>query len=167
MIFHRIRILQHFLQNDSVFVVPAACEDLPPNMQAFDTVFSMGVLYHRRAPMDHLLELKQLLKPNGQLVLETLVVEGHENTVLVPDGRYGRMGNVWFIPSVAALKNYLEKIGFSDVRAVDVCQTSTQEQRSTDWMRFQSLSDFLDPNDNNKTVEGYPAPCRAIFTATV
>lgn len=90
--------LQHFLQNDRVFVVPAACEDLPPNMPAFDTVFSMGVLYHRRAPMEHLSELKQLLKPQGQLVLETLVVEGDENTVLVPDGRYSRMGNVWFIP---------------------------------------------------------------------
>lgn len=159
--------LQHFLQNDGVFVVPAACEDLPPNLQAFDTVFSMGVLYHRRSPMDHLLELKQLIKPGGQLVLETLVIDGDENAVLVPEGRYGRMGNVWFIPSTAALENWLKKMRFNDVRVVDACQTTTQEQRSTDWMRFQSLSDFLDPNDSNKTIEGYPAPRRTIFTATV
>lgn len=158
--------LQHFFQNDGVFVLPAACEDLPPNLQAFDTVFSMGVLYHRRSPMDHLLELKQLLKPNGQLVLETLVVEGDENTVLVPEGRYGRMGNVWFIPSTDALTVWLKKMRFNDVRLVDVCTTSIEEQRSTDWMRFQSLQDFLDPSDHNKTIEGYPAPRRAIFTAT-
>lgn len=157
--------LQHFLQNDRVFVVPAACEDLPQDMQAFDTVFSMGVLYHRRAPMDHLLELKQLLKPGGQLVLETLVVEGDENTVLVPGERYGRMGNVWFIPSVAALTRWLEKMRFRDIKVVDVCTTTTNEQRSTDWMTFQSLQDFLDPDDNSKTVEGYPAPMRAVLTA--
>lgn len=157
--------LQHFLQDSGVFVVPAACEDLPQDMQAFDTVFSMGVLYHRRSPMDHLLELKQLLKPDGQLVLETLVVEGDENTVLVPGDRYGRMGNVWFIPSVSALTRWLEKMRFRDVKVVDVCTTTTDEQRSTDWMTFQSLQDFLDPADQRKTVEGYPAPVRAVITA--
>jgi tRNA (mo5U34)-methyltransferase len=157
--------LQHFLQNDRVFVVPAACEDLPQNMQAFDTVFSMGVLYHRRAPMDHLLELKQLLKPDGQLVLETLVVAGDENTVLVPGERYGRMGNVWFIPSVAALTRWLEKMRFRDIKVADICTTTTNEQRSTDWMTFQSLQDFLDPDDPSKTIEGYPAPMRAVITA--
>lgn len=157
--------LQHFLQSDSVFVVPAACEDLPQDMQAFDTVFSMGVLYHRRAPMDHLLELKKLLKPGGQLVLETLIIAGDENTVLVPGERYGRMGNVWFIPSVAALTRWLEKMRFRDIKVVDVCTTTIEEQRSTDWMKFQSLQDFLDPNDSSKTVEGYPAPMRAVLTA--
>jgi tRNA (mo5U34)-methyltransferase len=158
--------LQHFLQNPDVFVVPAACEDLPDNLQAFDTVFSMGVLYHRRAPMDHLLELKQLLKPDGQLVLETLVVAGDENTVLVPGERYGRMGNVWFIPSVAALVRWLEKMRFRDIKVIDVCTTTIDEQRSTDWMTFQSLADFLDPTDSSKTIEGYPAPVRAVITAT-
>lgn len=158
--------LQHFLQDHGVFVVPAACEDVPPDLQAFDTVFSMGVLYHRRAPMDHLLELKQLLKPGGQLVLETLVIEGNENTVLVPGDRYGRMGNVWFIPSVPALVRWLEKMRFRDIKVVDVCTTTIEEQRSTDWMTFQSLADFLDPADSSKTVEGHPAPVRAVITAT-
>jgi tRNA (mo5U34)-methyltransferase len=125
----------------------------------------MGVLYHRRAPLDHLLELRQLLKPGGQLVLETLVVEGDENTVLVPVNRYARMGNVWFIPSVAAVIRWLEKMRFRDVQVIDVCRTSSEEQRSTDWMTFQSLADFLDPQDNSKTVEGYPAPLRAVITA--
>ncbi len=159
--------LQHFLQDNGVFVVPASCEELPPDMQAFDTVFSMGVLYHRRAPLDHLLELRQLLKPGGQLVLETLVVDGDENTVLVPPERYGRMGNVWFIPSAAAVKRWLEKMRFRDVHIVDINTTGTDEQRSTDWMTFQSLTDFLDPVDRSKTVEGHPAPMRAILTARI
>ena len=159
--------LKHFLPDLPAWHLPLALEELPAKLEGFDTVFSMGVLYHRRSPMDHLLELKQLIKPGGQLVLETLVIDGDENAVLVPEGRYGRMGNVWFIPSTAALENWLKKMRFNDVRVVDVCQTTTQEQRSTDWMRFQSLSDFLDPNDSNKTIEGYPAPRRTIFTATV
>lgn len=157
--------LQHFLQDEHVFVLPAACEELPAELQAFDTVFSMGVLYHRRSPLDHLLELRQLLKPDGQLVLETLVVEGDENAVLVPRDRYARMGNVWFIPSVAAVQRWLEKMRFRDVQVIDVCVTTSEEQRRTDWMTFQSLADFLDPADSSKTIEGYPAPRRAVFTA--
>nr|WP_169730591.1 DUF1698 domain-containing protein [Carnimonas nigrificans] len=40
------------------------------------------------------------------------------------------------------------------------------EQRSTEWMTFQSLKDFLDPEDQHKTIEGYPAPRRALLVAT-
>jgi tRNA (mo5U34)-methyltransferase len=32
-------------------------------------------------------------------------------------------------------------------------------------MRFESLADFIDPNNGSKTIEGHPAPLRAIFTA--
>lgn len=158
--------LQHFIRSDSVFVVPAGIDDMPAALRAFDTVFSMGVLYHRRSPFDHLLALRELLKPGGQLVLETLVVPGDNNTVLVPSGRYGRMGNVWCIPSVAALQLWLSKMRFGDVQCIDVSVTTVEEQRQTEWMTFQSLADFLDPTDHRKTVEGYPAPCRAVFTAT-
>lgn len=157
--------LQRYLNNPDVWVVPAGCEDMPAELQGFDTVFSMGVLYHRRSPMDHLLELRQLLKPGGQLVLETLVVDGDQHTALVPSGRYGMMGNVWFIPSVAACAHWLAKLKFTDIQVIDVNTTSLEEQRATDWMRFQSLQDFLDPNDQTKTVEGYPAPKRAVLTA--
>ena len=157
--------LQKYLQRDEVWVIPAGIEQVPAKLQAFDTVFSMGVLYHRRSPMDHLLELRDCLRPGGQLVLETLVIEGGPGDTLVPEGRYARMGNVWFLPSVDTLQGWLRKLGFVDVQLVDITVTSTSEQRSTDWMRFHSLADFLDPNDSSKTIEGYPAPCRAIVTA--
>jgi len=48
---------------------------------------------------------------------------------------------------------------------VDVTDTTIDEQRSTDWMRFNSLQDFLDPENPSRTVEGYPGPRRATVIA--
>ena len=144
-------------------LLPLALEDLPPGLAAFDTVFSMGVLYHRRSPFDHLFALKDCLRPGGELVLETLVIEGGAGEVLVPEGRYAQMRNVWFLPTVATLEGWLRRVGFRRIRCIDVSRTTTAEQRATDWMRFQSLADFLDPHDPERTVEGCPAPRRAIL----
>jgi tRNA (mo5U34)-methyltransferase len=157
--------LQKYLQQDDIWVLPVGIEDVPGKLQAFDTVFSMGVLYHRRSPMDHLQELRNCLVPGGELVLETLVIEGGPGDTLVPEGRYARMGNVWFLPSCDTLLGWLRKIGFSDPELVDVAVTSTDEQRATDWMTFHSLANFLDPQDPRRSIEGYPAPRRAMFTA--
>ena len=150
-----------------VDVLPVGIEDLPPKLQAFDTVFSMGVFYHRRSPMDHLRELKEALRPGGQLVLETLVIEGELGEVLVPEGRYAMMNNVWFLPSCATLVSWLRKMGFANPRVVDVCPTTPEEQRSTHWMRFHSLPEFLHPDNPALTAEGHPAPVRAVFLAEV
>ncbi|EKP4475633.1 tRNA 5-methoxyuridine(34)/uridine 5-oxyacetic acid(34) synthase CmoB [Cronobacter dublinensis] len=145
-------------------VLPLGIEQMPA-LNAFDTVFSMGVLYHRRSPLEHLWQLKDQLVNEGELVLETLVVEGNENTVLVPGERYAQMRNVYFIPSAPALKNWLEKCGFVDVRIADYSVTTVEEQRRTAWMQTESLADFLDPQDATKTREGYPAPLRAVLVA--
>ncbi len=148
-------------------VLPLGIEHMPAKMAAFDTVFSMGILYHRRSPMDHLRELRGLLRPGGQLVLETLVIDGPEGQVLVPEGRYGKMPNVWFLPSPDTLVSWMRKQGFVNPRVVDISATSIQEQRSTEWMTYDSLVDFLDPEDINKTAEGHPAPIRAVVVAEV
>ncbi|WP_456448111.1 tRNA 5-methoxyuridine(34)/uridine 5-oxyacetic acid(34) synthase CmoB [Thiolapillus sp.] len=162
--FHAIR---HFMaEPPKVYFLPLGIEVLPEHLEAFDTVFSMGILYHRRSPMDHLFDLKGCLRPGGELVLETLVVQGDENTVLVPKGRYAKMRNVWFIPSVPALTNWLQRCGYRNIQVVDVTPTRTAEQRRTDWMAFESLKDFLDPDNQDLTVEGYPAPLRATVVAT-
>ncbi len=159
--------IRHFMAAPpNVHFLPLGIESVPENLAAFDTVFSMGILYHRRSPMDHLFDLKGCLRPGGELVLETLVVEGDENSVLVPRGRYAKMRNVWFIPSTLALENWLRRCGFANVRTVDVTATNTEEQRRTDWMAFESLADFLDPKDPRLTVEGYPAPVRAVVVAS-
>lgn len=157
--------VRKLLGNDQrAHLLPLGIEQLPA-LKAFDTVFSMGVLYHRRSPLEHIWQLKDQLVSEGELVLETLVVEGDENTVLVPGDRYAQMRNVYFIPSALALKNWMEKCGFVDVRIADMSVTSTDEQRRTKWMVTESLADFLDPNDPTKTVEGYPAPLRAVLIA--
>ena len=161
----QFKAIQHYLNIETVHVLPLTLEQLPPKLKAFDTTFSMGVLYHRRSPIDHLTDLRDTLVSGGQLVLETLVVEGDEDTVFVPPERYARMGNVWFLPSPSALMKWMSKVGFIDVTLIDVTQTTVVEQRSTDWMTFYSLSNFLDSADHNKTVEGHPAPMRAIVTA--
>jgi tRNA (mo5U34)-methyltransferase len=157
--------LQKYLRKDGIWVLPQGIEQVPAKLQAFDTVFSMGVLYHRRSPMDHLQELRECLRPGGQLVLETLVIEGGPGQVLVPEGRYARMGNVWFLPTPETLLGWLRKLGFTDVELIDVTVTTTEEQRATEWMRFHSLADFLDPEDPSRSIEDHPAPRRAIVTA--
>jgi tRNA (mo5U34)-methyltransferase len=156
---------QHYIQDHHVTVLPLGIEDLPTKLRFFDTVFSMGILYHRRSPFDHLIELRDALCSGGELVLETLVIDGEEGEVLVPEGRYARMGNVWFLPSIKTLNLWLRKIGFKDVQLVDVTTTTVDEQRSTEWMSYYSLKQFLDPTDSSKTIEGYPAPKRAVITA--
>jgi len=125
----------------------------------------MGVLYHRLSPIDHLKELKTFIRSGGELILETLIIEGDDSDVLIPEDRYAKMRNVWFIPSTNLLIRMLQRVGFINVRVVDINQTRIEEQRSTDWMTFESLPDFLDPNDSNKTIEGYPAPKRAVILA--
>jgi tRNA (mo5U34)-methyltransferase len=150
-----------------VHLLPFKMEDVPANLRAFDTVFSMGVLYHRRSPLDHLTELQQALRPGGEVVLETLVIEGEEGQVLVPDDRYAMMRNVWFLPSAKTLCQWMRRLGFKNVRIVEQNVTSLEEQRSTDWMGYNSLKDYLDPNDLSKTVEGHPAPLRATIIANV
>ncbi len=145
-------------------LIPLGIEQMQP-LGVFDTVFSMGVLYHRKSPLDHLSQLKNQLRKGGELVLETLVVDGDVNTALVPADRYAKMKNVYFIPSVDCLINWLQKTGFNNVRCVDVALTSLQEQRKTEWLENESLIDFLNPQDHDKTIEGYPAPKRAVILA--
>ncbi len=157
--------VKRYLPDLPAWHLPLALEELPGKLEGFDTVFSMGVLYHRRSPIDHLLELKDCLRKGGELVLETLVVEGDAQQVLVPEDRYAMIRNVWFLPSVPALELWLRRAGFVDVQCVDVSVTSVEEQRATEWMRFQSLPDFLDPADHSRTVEDLPAPTRAVLVA--
>ena len=158
-------VVRHFLGDHGVYVLPMSLEEMPASLSGFDTVFSMGVLYHRKSPLEHLQHLHHLLNAGGELVLETLVVEGPDGYELVPEGRYAMMRNVWRIPSPATLLSWLAGSGFEDIRLVDQTITSTEEQRSTPWMRFHSLADYLDPENPDLTVEGYPRPRRAVVVA--
>lgn len=157
--------VNHIVKDINHMVFPLKMEDIPPKLQSFDTVFSMGVLYHRRDPLDHIAELYHALRPGGELVIETLVVEGEDGVTFMPPGRYARMNNVWFLPSTDTLETWLKKIGFDHVRTIDINTTSLDEQRTTDWKPGVSLREYLDPTDITKTIEGHPAPLRAMLIA--
>ncbi|HLF31967.1 MAG TPA: tRNA 5-methoxyuridine(34)/uridine 5-oxyacetic acid(34) synthase CmoB [Xanthomonadales bacterium] len=157
---------RHFAGDAPNFVLPLGVEDLPAGPAGIDTIFSMGVLYHRRDPLEHLRRIRKLLKPGGMLVLETLVLPGESGgPVLVPASRYARMRNVWAVPTTGQLLQWVDRAGFQAAVLTDVSATTTEEQRSTQWMRFESLAQALDPSDAGRTLEGYPAPTRAIVIA--
>jgi tRNA (mo5U34)-methyltransferase len=157
--------LRRYLGDVRNYVLPAGDMIIPANLRLFDVVFSMGVLYHRKSPIEHLQLLGHALKQGGELVLETLVIEGYDHQVLIPQDRYAQMNNVWFLPTCSLLERMLRRCGFSEIEVVDVTQTTTDEQRTTEWMTFESLEKFLSPRDRNLTIEGYPAPLRAIVLA--
>ena len=157
--------IQKYINDNRFDFLPIGIEDMPNNMPLFDTAFSMGVLYHRRNPINHLVEMKNLMAPGGELVLETLIIDDLIDGIFTPKDRYAKMRNVWSIMTVEKISALLEQAGFHDIRCVDTGVTSLSEQRSTEWMSFHSLEQFLDPLNHTKTIEGYPAPKRGIFIA--
>lgn len=181
----QFKLVQHFINDQRVQLLPLTLEGLPLQTPVFDTVFSMGVLYHRRDPMNHLQRLWHCLQPDGELILETLMLPGDSDSILRPadalpanaettqspsvapdrSGRYARMRNVWSVPTEGVLHQWLQQAGFSNTRTVDISQTTTDEQRSTDWMPFESLQQALDPENPERTIEGWPAPTRITLLA--
>ena len=127
----------------------------------FDVVLSMGVVYHQRDVDAHLEALFNRCRAGGQLVLESIVA----NQDFVPKDRYAGMRNVHLIPSVGTLETKLRTVGFCEPKLIDISKTTTDEQRKTRLMPFRSLSDALDPSDRSRTIEGLPAPKRAILIA--
>jgi len=153
-----------FKQDSSSMLLPLRLEEMP-SMPVFESVFSMGVLYHQRDHMLHLSNLKEMMTPDSELILETLIVDGDEGDSLIPDGRYANMRNVHYLPSIGTLKSWLIDSGYRNIRVVDISQTTPNEQRKTKWIGDNpaSLEDFLDPFDSSLTIEGHPAPTRAII----
>ncbi len=146
-------------------LLPLAFEELPQQINQFDHVFSMGVLYHRRDPLEHLKRLYQHTLPGGQVFIETLIIDQPEASELIPQDRYAGMRNVWSVPSPTLLQNWLADSGYENIQLHNIQATGLEEQRSTEWMKNYSLVNFLDSNDPTKTIEGHPAPTRAIFSA--
>jgi tRNA (mo5U34)-methyltransferase len=163
----QFRSLSKYARNAPLGMIPVGTETLSEEMSWFDVVFSMGVLYHRRDPLSHLIELRNMLKPGGRVVLETLIIDSREKEKLIPESRYAQMRNVWELNSPPVIEEMLQSVGFKDVSCVDVSKTTIEEQRATHWIDSFSLEDFLDPTDCSRTVEGYPAPVRACFIATL
>lgn len=154
-----------FERDASIFILPCRLEETPPAKKVFDTTFSMGVLYHQRDPLKHLRDLQSTLRSGGQLVLETLYLPGDDLRTATPEDRYARMRNVWSLPTVPQLLAWLRETRYVKIELIDTSITTIDEQRSTEWMTFESLEEALDPGDPSKTIEGWPAPHRVVVTA--
>ncbi len=131
----------------------------------FDTLFCLGVLYHRSDPIGSLKSLYKALNRGGELILDTFMIDGEDDICLTPKECYSKIPNIYFIPTINALKNWCFRAGFKEVEVLAVKKTDLNEQRKTDWIESQSLNDFLDPSNQNLTVEGYPAPKRVYIKA--
>ncbi len=158
--------INSFIKSDIVFEM-LGVEHLPFYEKKFDTIFCLGVLYHRSDPVSTLKALKKGLNPNGELFLDTFFIESNEEIALIPRGRYSKIPNIYFIPSIKALSNWCERAGFKDFIVLEKRVTDTKEQRKTDWIYGESLDNFLYPNDSSKTIEGYPAPRRVYIKASI
>ena len=155
--FDFVRTLTNF--NQAQFEL-LGVEDIELFPAIFDAVFCMGVIYHRRDPLGMLASLKKSIKANGFAVIESITLPGKLGDVTYISDRYSQMRNVFFLPSSETLAAWMTRVGFKNVKIIDQTQTTVEEQRKTEFAWFDSLSDFLDPNDSSKTKEGYPAPSR-------
>jgi len=151
--------INRFVKSEIVYEL-LGVEHLEFYEQKFDTVFCLGVLYHRSDPVAMLKSLFKGLKNRGEVILDTFYIEGDDEICLSPKSSYSKIPNIYFVPTIPTLKNWCLRAGFSEFEVLEVSITQSDEQRKTEWIEGQSLDDFLDPNDSTKTIEGYPAPRR-------
>jgi len=157
--------INHFVKSDIKYEL-LGVEHVPFYEEKFDIIFCLGVLYHRSDPVAMLKQLFKGLDKEGEVILDTFMIDGEEEMALCPQGSYSKIPNIYFVPTIPALKNWCLRAGFSDFEVLETSVTDANEQRKTEWIEGQSLEDFLDPDDNTKTVEGYPAPKRVYVRLT-
>jgi len=162
--YSQFMFLDHFIKSDIVYEL-LGVEHVEFYEHKFDTLFCLGVLYHRSDPVAMLKSLFKGLNKGGELILDTFMIDGEEEMCLTPRDRYSKIPNIYFVPTVSALKNWCLRAGFESVEVLESMKTDLNEQRKTEWIDTQSLEDFLDPDDPEKTVEGYPAPKRVYIKA--
>ena len=151
--------INHFVKSDIVYEL-LGVEHLEFYEEKFDIIFCLGVLYHRSDPVGMLKSLYKGLDHNGEVILDTFYIEGEDEMCLCPLSSYSKIPNIYFVPTIKALKNWCLRAGFNSFEVLETSTTNSDEQRKTSWIEGQSLEDFLDKDDNTKTVEGYPAPER-------
>ena len=159
-------LLNTFAGQHNLRVELLGIEHLPHFPESFDVIFCMGILYHRPSPIDALQELFTALKPGGWLLLESQAIPGEESMALFPGHTYAKVPGTWFVPTAACLNNWLNRTGFKRVNCFCQHAMSSEEQRRTKWMEFESFQDFIDKDNPALTIEGYPAPRRVFFKAT-
>ena len=158
-------LVQRYLQDARLQYERLGVDHLHLFERAFDVVLCMGILYHHRSPIDILKNLLSTVRVGGFAIIECQTIPGDDDIAIFPKERYAKARNVYFVPTANCLINWVRRSGFKNVELVSHCKVSIDEQRRTPFMTFESLADFLDPNDHDKTIEGYPAPWRTVVRA--
>ncbi len=156
--------VNHFIKSDIKYEM-LGVEHLEHYETKFDMIFMLGVLYHRADPIGSLKSLNRALNKNGEIIVDSFMIDGDDEVCLVPNDRYAMIPNIYFIPTVNCFKNWLNRAGFKDIEVLEITTTDDKEQRVTPWTFGMSLDDFRDPADPTKTIEGYPAPKRVYLKA--
>ncbi len=158
--------LNHFAGQENLSIDLLGIEHLNLFPQCFDIIFCLGILYHRPSPIDALRDLHGALTSGGCLLLESQAIPGDASLALFPEKTYAKVPGTWFVPTASCLHNWLSRSGFKEITCFCSHPMSSVEQRRTDWMTFESYQDFIDKNNPERTIEGYPAPVRVFFKAT-
>jgi tRNA (mo5U34)-methyltransferase len=153
-----------FIKSDIVYELMGV-EHMEHYEHKFDFIFMLGVLYHRSDPVSTLKSLRNSLNPNGEIIVDSFMIDGEDEVALSPHDRYSLIPNIYFVPTINCFKNWLNRAGFTDIEVLKITQTDSEEQRATEWSFEVSLNEMLDPQDPTKTIEGYPAPKRVYLKA--
>lgn len=164
--YYTFRTLNAFARRKNLRIELLGIEHLQLFPDSFDVLFCLGIIYHRRSPLDALDDIFNALKPGGTLLIESQAIPGNGPTALFPEKTYAKVPGTWFVPTADCLNNWLIRCGFHNVKQFCMHPMSNREQRKTDWMQFESYDDFIQPDNPSLTVEGYPAPWRVFFSAT-
>jgi tRNA (mo5U34)-methyltransferase len=158
--------INHYIKSDIIYEM-LGVEHLDIYDEKFDVIFCLGVLYHRSDPIATLKSLKKGLEKKGVLFLDTFMIDGDEDIALTPKSTYSKIPNIYFVPTIPALENWCKRAGFKEVELLEIRKTELDEQRATEWIEGESLNNFLDPDNPDVTVEGYPAPKRVYIKASL
>ncbi len=128
--------------------------------ELFDVIFCLGILYHRKNPLQTLERMRAALRPGGYLVIDCQGIAGNSKSeVLFPHGKYAGAKGFWFLPSKGSLESWVLRSGFREISTFFSEKLSPSEQRATAWAPHYQLGDMLS-KDGLCTIEGYPAPWR-------
>jgi tRNA (mo5U34)-methyltransferase len=159
------KTLNHLADQTNLLIEPFGVEDINLFPNSFDVIFLMGIIYHRISPVEMLKEIREAMRPDGHLILESQAIAGDDPVALFPEKTYAKVPGTYFVPTRLCLYNWLVRAGFTDIDIFDFHPMSSKEQRKTDWMTFESYEDFIDPDNPDRTIEGYPAPYRVYISA--
>ena len=166
--YKQFSLLQSFAQVSNLSFEKKGWQDLNQFENDLDIILYMGIIYHHKNPLEQLQLIRRALKKDGKLIIETIGIPGEQPMALSPSQSYAGMKNVYFIPTLNCLINWLFKMKFKNIKVISDTLMTTDEQRNSKFCPrpHKTFIDSLDPNNSTLTCEGYPAPRRFCLEAS-